>query len=89
MDIAATFFNNLRPDARELLISEGLQVTQIIPTETNHQVNQRLLLVRNAAVEAENNIRTIKSALQPEDERLHHKTFMSMPGGIPPIKCLA
>ena len=52
LDIASTFFNNLSPYVREFLISEGLQDPQILPTETNHQGNQRLLLVRNAAVEA-------------------------------------
>ena len=59
MDIATTLFNNLRPDGREFLISEGVQVPQRLPTETNHQGNQRLILVINAAVEAENNTRTI------------------------------
>ena len=42
----------ISPNVRELLISEGVQVPQILPTETNYQGNQRLLLVRNAAVEA-------------------------------------
>ena len=37
LDIAATLFNNLRPDVREFLILEGVQVLQILPTETNHQ----------------------------------------------------
>ena len=60
LDITATFFNNLIPDVRELLISEGLQVPQRLPTETNHQGNQRLLMVRNAEVESENKIKTIK-----------------------------
>ena len=58
-DIAVTFFNNLSPYIRDLLISEGVQVLPRPPTEKNHQWNQRLLLVRNAAVEAENNIWTI------------------------------
>ena len=31
LDIAATFFNNLIPDIRKFLISEGVQVTQILP----------------------------------------------------------
>ena len=52
LDIAATFFNNLSPDVRKFLMSEGVQVPQRMPPETNHQGNQRLLLVRNAAVEA-------------------------------------
>ena len=46
LDIAATLCKNLRPDAREFLISEGVQVPQILPTETNHQGNQRLILVK-------------------------------------------
>ena len=35
-DITAIFFNTLRPDVREFLISEGVQVPQRLPTETNH-----------------------------------------------------
>ena len=53
MDIAATFFNNLSPDVRDLLISEGVQVPQRLPTEIDHQRNQRLLLVRNEELKAE------------------------------------
>ena len=83
LDIAATLFNNLIPDVREFLISEGLQVPRIIPTETNHQGNQRLILVRNAAAGAEKNIRAIKSAVQPAGRSLHHRKFMRIPGGIP------
>ena len=45
--IIKKFFNNLIPDVREFLISEVVQVTQRIPTETNHQGKQRLLLGRN------------------------------------------
>ena len=45
-----------------------------------------LLLVRNASVEAENNIITIKAAVKPIGGGLHHRTFMGMPGGIPSIK---
>ena len=59
MDITGTLFNKLIPDVRDFLISEGVQVTQRLPTETNHQGNQRLLLVINASVEADKNIRTI------------------------------
>ena len=51
LDITAKFFNNLSPSVREFLISEGVQVPQRIPTETNHQGNKRLLMVRNALVE--------------------------------------
>ena len=31
LDIATTFFNNLSPSVREFLISEGVQVPQILP----------------------------------------------------------
>ena len=86
MDIAAIFFNNLSPDVRGLLISEGVQVPQRLPTETNHQVKQRLLLVRKVAVESEKNIITIKAAVQPSGRILCHKIFMSMPGVSPAIK---
>ena len=37
LDIDATFFNNLIPDIREFLISEGVQVPPRPPTENNHQ----------------------------------------------------
>ena len=86
LDIAATFFNNLIPDIREFLIPEGVQSPQRLPTETNHQGNQRLLLVRNAEVEAENKVITIKSAVQPAGGCPHHRKFMGMPGGSPSIK---
>ena len=52
LDIAGTFFKTLSPYVRDFLISEGFQVPPRPPTENNHQVNQRLLLVRNAAVES-------------------------------------
>ena len=52
LDIAANFFNKLSPNVRELVISERVQVNPRPPSETNHQGNQSLLLVRNAAVEA-------------------------------------
>ena len=48
LDIAAIFFNNLSPNVRELLISEGVQVPPSPTTENNHQGNQRLPLVINA-----------------------------------------
>ena len=51
-DITANFFNNLSPNVRKFYISEGVQVPPRLPTETNHQGNQRLLLVINASVEA-------------------------------------
>ena len=60
------------------MISEGVQVTPRSPTEINHQGNQRLLLIINAAFEEENNIRTIKVAVQSESGRRHPKTFMGM-----------
>ena len=81
LEIVATFFKKLIPDVREFLISEGVQVPQIIPTETNNQGNQRLSLVRNTAVEAEKNTRTIKSAVQPAGGSLHHRTFMGIHRG--------
>ena len=86
MDIANEFFNSLISDVRDFLISEVVQVTQRLPTETNHQGNPRLLLVRNASVEAENKITTIKAAVQTAGGILNYKTFMSMPGGSPSIK---
>ena len=39
LDIYATFFKNLIPDVREFLVSEGVQVPPIPPTENNHHVN--------------------------------------------------
>ena len=63
MDIFATLFNNLSPEVREFLISEGFQVPPRTPTEINRQGNQRLLLVRNASVEEEKKIITIKFKL--------------------------
>ena len=86
MDIAAALFNNFSPDVKEFLISEGVQVPQILPTKTNHQGNQRLLLARKAAVESEKKTRKIKSAVQPACGSLHHRTFMRIPGGSPSIK---
>ena len=86
LDINSTLFKKLCPDVRDLLISEGAKVPQRPPTETNHQVNQRLILVRNTAVEAENKIRKIKAAVKPLGGILHHRTFMSMAGGTPTIK---
>ena len=78
LDIAAKFFNNFSPDVREFLISERFQVPPRPPNENYHQGNQRLLLVRSAAVEAENKIRTIKAAVRPESGSRHPKTFMVM-----------
>ena len=39
LDITAKLFNNFSPDVREFFISEGVQVSQILPTETNYQGN--------------------------------------------------
>ena len=39
LDIDTTLFNKLSPNAREFLISEGVQVPPRPPTETNHQGN--------------------------------------------------
>ena len=39
LEISAEFFNNLSPDVREFLISEGVQVPQRLPKETNQQGN--------------------------------------------------
>ena len=39
LDVAATLCNNLSPDVREFLISEEVNVPQILPMETNHQGN--------------------------------------------------
>ena len=76
----------MSPYVRDFLISEGVQVPQRLPIETNHQINQRVVLVRNAAVEAEKKIRTIKGLLQPEGGNLHHRTFTSIPGVRTSIK---
>ena len=86
LDISTTFFNNLITNVRELFILEGLQVPQRLTTETNHKGNQRLLLIRNAAVVAEKNTRTIKSVVKKSGEILHHRKFMSMPGVSPSTK---
>ena len=37
LEISATFFKNLSIKVRELLISEGVQVPPMPPTETNNQ----------------------------------------------------
>ena len=52
LDIASEFFNNLIPDVREFLVSEEVEVHQILTTQTNHQGSLGLLLVRNASFEA-------------------------------------
>ena len=35
LEVASTFFDKLIPDVRAFLVSEGLQVPPISPTETN------------------------------------------------------
>ena len=73
----------MSPDVREFLISERVQVPPRPPTENNHQGNQRLLLVRNVAVEAEKKTRTIKAAVKPAIGSLHPKIFMGILAGKP------
>ena len=85
-DISATFFNNVSTSVKEFLMSEWFQYPPRPPTENNHQGNQRLLLVRNAAVEAEKKTRTIKVLLQQASRSRHTKTFMGMFGGNPSTK---
>ena len=41
---------------------------------------------KHSVVEAENKTRIIKAAVQPAGGILHHRTFMSMHGGIPSTK---
>ena len=43
-------------------------------------------MIRNAAMEAENNIRAIKSSVQPASGNFHPRKFMVMLGGRPSIK---
>ena len=86
MEISAAFFNNLSPDIREFLISEGVQVPPRPPTENNHQEKQKVLLVKNAALKAENNIRKINVAVKLESGRRHPRKFMGMLGGNPLIQ---
>ena len=68
----------MSPDVREFVILEGFQVPSRLPTENNHQGNQRLLLVRNTAVGEEKKNRTIKAAVQPASGIGHPKTCMGM-----------
>ena len=86
LDIASAFFNNLSTDVIDFLISEGVQVPPRPPTINNHQGNQRLLMVKNAAAEVENKIRMIKKAVQPETRSLHTRTFLGILVGITSIK---
>ena len=86
LDIFATLFNNLGPEVRELLISEGVQAPPRPPTEKNHQGKQRLILVKNAAVEAEKNTRTIKVAVQPAIGSRHPRKLIGTIGRNPSTK---
>ena len=80
LDIAATLFKKLSTDVRQFLMSEGFQVPPRPPIETNNQVNQRLLLVINVAVESEKRIVTIKAVVQPESGIRCPRTFLGMLG---------
>ena len=67
-----TFFNEFSTKVRKLLISEGVQVPPRIPTETNHQVNQTIILVINTSAEDEHNIGTIKASVQQSGGSRHN-----------------
>ena len=84
--IAATFSKNLSHKVSEFLILEGFKFPQILPTETNHQVNHSLLLVRNAVLEAKKTVIKIKSAVQPRSGSRHFRKFLGMLGEKPSIQ---
>ena len=73
-----TFFNEFSTKVRKLLISEGVQVPPRIPTETNYQGKQRILLFRRASAKEENNTKTIKVSVQPAGGICNPCTFMGM-----------
>ena len=77
-EIAATFFNNLILDIRELLASEAFHIHPRLSTETNQQGKHRLLLVRSVVAEPEKKKRTIKVAVQAEIRIFHPGKFMGM-----------
>ena len=54
LDIPVNVFNNLSPDLIYILIPEGFHFPPRPTTETKHKGNQRLILLRNVAVEADN-----------------------------------
>ena len=81
LDNSEKVSNNLSPNVREFLILEGVQVPPMSPTETNHQGEQRLILVRNVSVEAENKIRIIKAEVQLASGSRHLRTFVVLLGG--------
>ena len=82
LDIAATLLTFLSPDVQEFLVSEGVQIPARLTRKTNHQGNQKLLLVKDAAVEADKNNRTIKAAFQTVVIVHNPRSFMEMPRGI-------
>ena len=86
LDITVTLFESFSPYIRELFISEIFQVPSRIPTGTNHQVNQKLILVINAAVEAENNIMEIKVPVQPASGTQHPRKLLVTLGVNPSIQ---
>ena len=86
LNIATIWFNKLIPGVRKLFIPEGVKFPQRLPAETNHQGNQRLLLIRNAAVKAEQNIITIEDMVQPVSGIRHPRKFMGTFGKNPVIK---
>ena len=55
----------MSPGIRDFLISEEVYIPPRIPTKTNNKRKYRLLLVIKVPAEAENEIITIKLAVQP------------------------
>ena len=62
-------------------MSEGVQVPARLTRKTNHQGNQRLLLVKYAAVEADKNTRTIKAEFQTVGVAQDPRSFIVIPRG--------
>ena len=67
----------------------GVQSPQRPLTKTNQQGKQRLILVINAAMEAEKKIRMIKAVVKPEIGSLHPRKFIDMICGNPSIQMAA
>lgn len=86
MDIAENLSDNLSNGVEESLLSEVFNVPIIILSKTNHHLNQIILIVSNAEVEADKNIKTIKSSFQPAYGIRHPRTFMTILGGGLSIK---
>ena len=86
LDIASTLLTFLSPDVQEFLVSEGVQIPERITRKTNHQGNQRILLLKDAEVKADKNNGTIKAAFQPVGVVHNPRSFMEMPRGIFSIK---